>query len=159
MSTVPMSPMVFDALSFVRNLVNSGMPQAQAEALAQEQLRVLQHQFDQLVTKPDIQLLKVDIQRIEGKLETFSDRLDNLEDKFDKLDTRLDKLEDKFDKLDTRLDKLEGRLGNFERRLDSLESNFKHLEEKLLLRLTIMVGGSAATMTAILLAGMRYLIH
>jgi hypothetical protein len=50
-----MSAIPFDSHAFVKRLVSAGMPEGQAEILAEEQAKLIE---TQLATKTDIELLK-----------------------------------------------------------------------------------------------------
>ena len=53
-----MSAIAFDTHAFVKRLVSVGMPEAQAEVLAEEQGKLIE---TQLATKTDLELLKHDL--------------------------------------------------------------------------------------------------
>ncbi len=53
-----MSVIAFDTHAFVKRLTGAGMPEAQAEVLADEQRRVID---DRLVTKDDLERVKTEI--------------------------------------------------------------------------------------------------
>ena len=53
-----MSAIAFDTHAFIKRLVQAGMPEAQAEVLADEQARLIE---TQLATKTDLELLKHDL--------------------------------------------------------------------------------------------------
>ena len=71
---------VFDTHAFVKRLTAAGMPEAQAEVLADEQVRLID---DRLATKEDIAKLqaatKTDLRemelKIEAKLESFKSEI------------------------------------------------------------------------------------
>ncbi|BGE85008.1 MULTISPECIES: hypothetical protein [Methylosinus] len=50
-----MSAIPFDSHAFVKRLISAGMPEGQAEVLAEEQAKLIE---TQLATKTDIELLK-----------------------------------------------------------------------------------------------------
>jgi hypothetical protein len=50
-----MSAIPFDSHAFVKRLISAGMPEGQAEILAEEQAKLIE---TQLATKTDIELLK-----------------------------------------------------------------------------------------------------
>jgi hypothetical protein len=50
-----MSAIAFDTHAFIKRLTNAGMPELQAEVLAEEQAKLIE---TQLATKTDIDLLK-----------------------------------------------------------------------------------------------------
>ena len=56
----------FDTHRFVKNLTASGFTEAQAEALAEEQVHMLN---SNLATKADIQGTKADVERVKSELE------------------------------------------------------------------------------------------
>ena len=58
----------FDTHRFVKNLTESGFTEQQAEALAKEQVQLLN---SNLATKVDIQALKVDIAAVKADVEIF----------------------------------------------------------------------------------------
>ena len=53
-----MSAIAFDTHAFIKRLVAAGMPEAQAEVLAEEQAKLIE---TQLATKVDLELLKHDL--------------------------------------------------------------------------------------------------
>lgn len=53
-----MGAIAFDTHAFVKRLTAAGMPEAQAEVLAEEQTRLID---DKLTTKTDLELLKRDL--------------------------------------------------------------------------------------------------
>ena len=53
-----MSAIDFDTHAFIKRLVQAGMPEAQAEVLAEEQAKLIE---TQLATKTDLELLKPDL--------------------------------------------------------------------------------------------------
>jgi len=68
---VSRSTFAFDSLKFVRHLKDSGFTERQAEALAEEQIAMLDHSLADLATKADIQDMatKTDIQDTVTKAE------------------------------------------------------------------------------------------
>ena len=58
---------VFDTHRFVRNLTASGFTERQAEALANEQVQLLNAN---LATKADIAAVQADVERVQANLET-----------------------------------------------------------------------------------------
>ena len=56
----------FDTHQFVKNLTDSGFTEKQAEALAKEQVQLLN---SNLATKVDIQAVKADIEMLKAELE------------------------------------------------------------------------------------------
>ncbi|MCE3250300.1 MAG: hypothetical protein K0R41_4125 [Geminicoccaceae bacterium] len=60
-----MASAIFDTHAFVKRLTAAGMPEPQAEILAEEQARML---GEQLATKHDIALLRADIDRLRDQL-------------------------------------------------------------------------------------------
>ena len=53
-----MSAIAFDTHAFIKRLIAAGMPEAQAEVLAEEQAKLIE---TQLATKIDLELLKHDL--------------------------------------------------------------------------------------------------
>ena len=60
-----MASAIFDTHAFVKRLIAAGMPEQQAEILAEEHARVL---GEQLATKQDIALLRADLDRLRDQL-------------------------------------------------------------------------------------------
>jgi hypothetical protein len=60
-----MAGAIFDTHAFIKRLTAAGMPEEQAEILAQEQARMLN---EQLATKHDIALLRADMDRLKDQL-------------------------------------------------------------------------------------------
>lgn len=60
-----MASAIFDTHAFVKRLTAAGMPERQAEILAEEQARVL---GEQVATKQDIALLRGDLDRLKDQL-------------------------------------------------------------------------------------------
>jgi hypothetical protein len=60
-----MATAIFDTHAFVKRLTAAGMPVEQAEILAEEHARML---GEQLATKHDIALLRVDMDRLKDQL-------------------------------------------------------------------------------------------
>ncbi len=60
-----MSAIAFDTHTFVKDLTQAGMPEPQAEVLANQQKQLL---AEQLASKLDIQALQRDIKELESKL-------------------------------------------------------------------------------------------
>lgn len=61
----------FETLELVRTLVASGLPQAQAEAMAKAYARSLKSAVEaQVAAKSDVQALSGDIQSLSGELKT-----------------------------------------------------------------------------------------
>ena len=63
----------FDTHRFVKNLTESGFTEQQAEALAKEQVQLLN---SNLATKVDIQAVRADIEAVKANLETFKAELE-----------------------------------------------------------------------------------
>jgi len=61
-----MASAIFDTHAFVKRLTAAGMPEAQAEILAEEQARLID---ERLATKADIAALKADLRALEERLE------------------------------------------------------------------------------------------
>ncbi len=69
----------FDTHGFVKRLTGAGMPEAQAEILAEEQSRLIQ---ERLATKQDLEKLKADLKRDFKELEyRFKRDMQELEQK------------------------------------------------------------------------------
>ena len=82
----------------IDHLVESGMPATQAKAVVQ----TIAASQDQLATKSDLELVKVELAgRIDALESKMDGRLDALESK---MDGRLDALESKMDALETKMD-------------------------------------------------------
>jgi hypothetical protein len=62
-----MSAIALDTRAFVKRLTAAGMPEPQAEALADEQRRLIE---DRLATKTDIETLRADLKRDMAELES-----------------------------------------------------------------------------------------
>jgi hypothetical protein len=62
-----MASAIFDTHAFVKRLTAAGMPEAQAEILAEENARLL---GEQLATKHDVALLRTDIEGLKEQLTT-----------------------------------------------------------------------------------------
>lgn len=63
-----MATLVFDTHAFVKKLTTAGMPEAQAEILAQEQVNLIENR---LATKVDITTLEKNIEmKFEAKIES-----------------------------------------------------------------------------------------
>ena len=60
-----MASAIFDTHAFVKRLTAAGMPEPQAEILAEEQARIL---GEQVATKHDIALLRADLDRLRDQL-------------------------------------------------------------------------------------------
>ncbi len=60
-----MASAIFDTHAFVKRLTAAGMPEAQAEILAEENALLL---GEQLATKHDVALLRTDIERLKEQL-------------------------------------------------------------------------------------------
>jgi hypothetical protein len=60
-----MASVIFDSHGFVKRLTAAGMPEEQAEILAEEHARML---GEQLATKHDIALLRADMDRLRDQL-------------------------------------------------------------------------------------------
>ncbi len=60
-----MASAIFDTHAFVKRLTAAGMPEAQAEILAEENTRLL---GEQLATKQDIALLRADMTAMEQRI-------------------------------------------------------------------------------------------
>jgi methylase of polypeptide subunit release factors len=60
-----MASALFDSHAFVKKLTEAGMPEAQAEVLAQEHARLL---GEQLATKQDVAILRSDLERVKDQL-------------------------------------------------------------------------------------------
>ncbi len=136
--------MYFDTLTVSQNLIEAGMPDAQAKAIAKEYAHLMQHQIDQFATKGDLKHLRVDL---EVKIDTRCNELDKKIDvKFNELDKKIDtrcdeldkKIDVKFTILDKRIDQLEVRMERLETRMERLEAKF----EQLYLRIAVIIGGS-----------------
>ena len=74
---------VFDTHRFVRNLTASGFTERQAEALANEQVQLLN---GNLATKTDLQTVKADLQTVKADLQTVKA---DLEVKLANLDAKI----------------------------------------------------------------------
>ena len=60
-----MASTIFDTHAFVKRLTAAGMPEQQAEVLADEQARLI---TERLATKADVALLRSDLQALEQRL-------------------------------------------------------------------------------------------
>lgn len=60
-----MASAIFDTHAFIKRLTAAGMPEQQAEILAEEHARML---GEQLATKHDIALLRADMERLKDQL-------------------------------------------------------------------------------------------
>ena len=60
-----MASAIFDTHAFVKRLTAAGMPEQQAEILAEEQARVI---GEQVATKQDIALVRADLEALEERL-------------------------------------------------------------------------------------------
>jgi hypothetical protein len=60
-----MASAIFDTHAFVKRLIAAGMPEQQAEILAEEQARLL---GEQLATKQDVALLRADLENLKDQL-------------------------------------------------------------------------------------------
>jgi hypothetical protein len=60
-----MASAIFDTHAFIKRLTAAGMPEQQAEILAEEHARML---GEQLATKHDIALLRADMDRLKDQL-------------------------------------------------------------------------------------------
>jgi hypothetical protein len=60
-----MASAIFDTHAFVKRLIAAGMPEQQAEILAEEQARLL---GEQLATKQDVALLRADLEKLKDQL-------------------------------------------------------------------------------------------
>lgn len=65
-----MSVITFDTLKFVKELESAGVPAVQAEAQARALARALDTNLAELATKGDIREVRVDLARVETKLDT-----------------------------------------------------------------------------------------
>ena len=83
-----MATITFDTLKFVHRLKDSGIPEGQAEALAEV--------FKEVSGEAEL-ATKRDIERLEGKIEHEMTRLEN------KVEHEVTRLESKLEKLDLRL--------------------------------------------------------
>lgn len=70
----------FDTHQFVKNLTDSGFTEKQAEALAKEQVQLLNSNLatkvDILAIKADIEKVKADIEKVKADIETFKAELE-----------------------------------------------------------------------------------
>jgi len=64
----PMNTITFDTLKFVERLVESGMPERQAKALAQAQAEINEANLEDLATKGDLFELKADLREMDAKI-------------------------------------------------------------------------------------------
>jgi hypothetical protein len=60
-----MASAIFDTHAFVKRLIAAGMPEQQAEILAEEHARLL---GEQLATKQDVALLRADLEKLKDQL-------------------------------------------------------------------------------------------
>jgi len=60
-----MASAIFDTHAFVKRLIAAGMPEQQAEILAEEHARL---PGEQLATKQDIALLRADLEKLKDQL-------------------------------------------------------------------------------------------
>ena len=68
-----MAAIAFDTHAFIKRLTAAGMPEVQAEILAEEQARLIE---DRLATKLDLERLELGVRRdLEHRLETLEQRL------------------------------------------------------------------------------------
>jgi hypothetical protein len=67
-----MASAIFDTHAFIKRLTAAGMPEAQAEILADQQSRVL---GDQLATKQDIALLRGDLESLRSDMTAMEQRI------------------------------------------------------------------------------------
>ena len=128
-----MEAVTFDTHEFVKRLTKAGMPEPQAEILAEEQSRLIQ---ERLATKKDLKELEVTLRRdfkeIEAALQEKLKALENI------LELKLKALEDN---LELKLKTLE----------DTLKRDIKEMEQKLTIKLGAFMGISI-TVLAVLFA-------
>jgi hypothetical protein len=67
-----MASAIFDTHAFVKRLIAAGMPEQQAEILAEEHTRLL---GEQLATKQDIAVVRSDLELLRNDLERLKDQL------------------------------------------------------------------------------------
>jgi hypothetical protein len=67
-----MATTIFDTHAFIKRLTAAGMPETQAEILADQQSRVLN---DQLATKQDIALLRGDLDSLRSDMTAMEQRI------------------------------------------------------------------------------------
>jgi hypothetical protein len=67
-----MATTIFDTHAFIKRLTAAGLPEAQAEILADQQSRVL---GDQLATKQDIALLRGDLDSLRSDMTAMEQRI------------------------------------------------------------------------------------
>ena len=67
-----MSALAFDSYTFVKDLIQAGMPEPQAEVLANQQQQLL---AEQLASKLDIKTLQRDLKELDAKIEASKTEL------------------------------------------------------------------------------------
>ena len=134
----------FDTHGFVKRLTSAGMPEPQAEVLAEEQSRLIQ---ERLATKQDLERLRLaskrDIEELKAILEQKHKALEaSLEQKLKALEASLaQKLEAQNIALKHDMEKLQ----------TALERDIKEMEQKLTIKLGVIVS-VGVTVLAVLFA-------
>lgn len=108
---------VFDKLSFMRNLESDGIfPRPQAERLSDTIHQAFQ---ESVATKADIERLELRIDGMEARLDA---KLSTMDTKFAAMDTKFAAMDTKFAAMDTKLTSMEAKL---EARMDASLASLK----------------------------------
>ena len=107
-----MAAIAFDPLEFAQQLEASGMPRAQAEAVAKGLTSMFVHNFDALVTKD----------YLDTRFAEFESRIElKMEKRFAEMDLRID---ERFDKVEERFREIDERFNDVDRRFAAIDVKF-----------------------------------
>lgn len=120
----------YDALSYTRDLEDSGLPSKQAEVMARGVERMLAERIDTLVTNEQLQaaMARMD-HRFEQLIERMDHRFDAMEQRFDQ---RFKEVDQRFREVDQRFQQVDQRFQQIDQRLDHADKRTERIEDRLL---------------------------
>jgi len=136
---------MFNSLSYATQLVNAGVPRAQAEVHAQVLQGVYEQEHEQYATKADFLVMRNEVTTQIEQLETKTDRLeaktDRLEEKADRIDKKVSEFEIKITAeiadLKTTINECKKEFSNFQSDISVLKSSHKYI---------LWIGGAMVTL-------------
>lgn len=109
-----MADPVYDALAFSKDLVATGLPSGQAEALARGSERMRAERIESLLTSEEFaranDCIRHRFDKSDERFRAIDERFDQVVRRLDGIDRRLDGVDHRLDRVDNRLDVIEGRL-------------------------------------------------
>ncbi|TXS90866.1 hypothetical protein FV139_18030 [Parahaliea maris] len=113
-----MAAIAFDTLTCARRLIAAGIPEQQADVLAELMAQAFVHNVDQLVTKD----------YLDARFDAFEQRVERrIDERLTELETRLEK---RFAQIDSRFAEMDKRFAEIDRRFAAFDQKFAEIDGK-----------------------------